>query len=175
MKRKQKLMMLAGVLLVLVVVVRVLPGLYAHYQRGQEEIALLEERVERYRNLILDSDLWLERAELKAAEIGDLQDWVFEGANPNLTGSSVQRLLRQAMEQANLRVMETSVARYTYIEDWLMVSQDMNFALDQNQILPFLNALQQIRPRLYVTAFSVTRNRRQFTGSITVAGFSRAR
>jgi hypothetical protein len=54
------------------------------------------------------------------------------------------------------------------------VSQQMDFSVDQASILPFLNALQESRPRLHVSAFKVDRNRRQFTGSITVVGFGRA-
>lgn len=168
---ERKLLLLAGMMFALVLVVRVVPLLYGYYRQGQDEIALLEERVERSRQLILDTQLWMEREALKRAEIADLESWVFQGANPNLIGNSVQRALRQAMEQSNLRVMETSVARYNYTGDWLMVSQDMNFSLEQRQILPFLNALQEMRPKLHVTALSINRNRRQYTGSITVVGF----
>lgn len=175
MKRQQNLLIAAGVLFALVMITRLVPMAWNYYQSGQDDIALLEERLDRYRTLVLESDLWMERELLKAAEIGDLESWIFEGANPSLTGSSVQRALRQAMEQSNVRVMETSVARYSYIGNWLMVTQEMNFSLDQPQILPFLTALQELRPRLHVVAFTINRNRRQFTGSITVAGFSRAR
>jgi hypothetical protein len=174
MKRNEKqLLLLAGALFALVLVVRVVPMIYNYYQQGQEDIALLQERVERYTELILSSGNWMERKTLKEAEIADLQSWIFEGANPNLISSSVQRSLRQAMEQAKVTIRETSVARYSYVGDWLMVSQDMNFTIDQQNILPFLTALQNSRPRLHVTAFNVTRNRRQYTGSITVAGFGR--
>lgn len=174
MKRNEKFMLaIAGVLFVLVLTVRVVPMVYNYYQQGEEEIALLEARIDRYRQLIVDTELWMEREKLKEAEIADLQNWVFEGSNPNLVGSSVQRTLRQAMEQVNVVVRETDVARYNTIGNWLMVSQEMNFVLSEDQILPFLNALREMRPRLYVTAFTVNRNRREFTGSITVTGFSR--
>lgn len=174
MKRKEKLMLgIAAVLFVLVVFVRLVPMVFNYYQQGQEEIALLEERIDRYRQLIVDTELWMERQVLKEAEIADLQNWVFTGSNPNLVGSSVQRTLRQAMEQVNVVVRETDVARYNTVGNWLVVSQEMNFVLSQDQILPFLDALQAMRPRLYVTAFTVNRNRRDFSGSITVTGFSR--
>ncbi len=54
-----------------------------------------------------------------------------------------------------------------------MVSQEMDFVIDQEKILPFLDKLEQSRPRLHVTEFSINRNRRQFLGSITVTGFSK--
>ena len=124
--------------------------------------------------MIIDVERWKENETLKQAEIADLESWIFEGTSPNLIGSSVQRSLRQAVEQSSVAIREMNVAEYNYIDDWLMVSQQMDFSVDQANILPFLNALQELRPRLHVSAFSLTRNRRQYTGSITVVGFSRA-
>ncbi len=173
-KRTQNLVTLAGIIFVLLLAVRIIPMLYNYYQRGQDDIALLQERRDRYEQLIIDVDRWKENEILKQAEIADMESWVFPGANPNLASSSVQRSLRQAVEQTNVSIREMSVAEYNYIDDWLMVSQEMDFSIDQANILPFLNALQELRPRLHVSAFTLTRNRRQYTGTITVVGFSRA-
>ena len=173
-KRTQNLAILAGIMFALVLAVRIVPMLYNYYQQGKEDIALLQERRDRYEQLIIDVDRWKENETLKQAQIADLESWIFAGSNPNLVGSSVQRSLRQAVEKANVAIREMSVAEYNYIDDWLMVSQEMDFSVDQANILPFLNALQELRPRLHVSAFSVNRNRRQYTGSITVVGFSRA-
>ncbi len=171
---ERKLLMLVGALAIPLLIVRVLPLAYDYYRQGREEIALLEERVDRAETLIQEQDQWMERELLKQAEIADLESWIFPGGNPNLISSSVQRSLRQAVEQAGLTQRETRVAEYSYVGDWLMVSQEMSFTLEQAQILPFLNELQQLRPRLHVAAFNVARNRRQFSGNITVVGFSRA-
>lgn len=173
-KRTRNLAMLAGVIFALLLIVRIIPLLYGYYQQGQDDIALLQERRDRYEQLIIDVERWKENEILKQAEIADLESWVFPGSNPNLVGTNVQRSLRQAVEQTNVAIREMSVAEYTYVDDWLMVSQEMDFSIDQANILPFLNALQELRPRLHVSAFSVTRNRRQYTGTITVVGFSRA-
>lgn len=172
--KERKLLLLLGVLAVAVLVVRVLPLAYSYYRQGRDDIALLEERIERYQTLIEEQDQWKEREMLTQAEMADLETWIFQGASPNLIGSSVQRSLRQAADQAGVAVRETRVAEYGYVGEWLMVSQEMSFALEQSQILPFLTALQQTRPRLHVAAFNVARNRRGFTGNITVVGFSRA-
>ncbi|MES2626965.1 MAG: GspMb/PilO family protein [Pseudomonadota bacterium] len=173
-KRTQNLAILAGIVFALLLVLRIVPMLYNYYQRGQEDIALLQERRDRYQQLVIDVDRWKENEILKQAEIADLESWIFEGTNPNLVGSSVQRSLRQAVEQAKVETREMKVAQYNYIDNWLMVSQEMDFSIDQTNILPFLNALQELRPRLHVSALTVTRNRRQYTGTITVVGFSRA-
>jgi hypothetical protein len=56
----------------------------------------------------------------------------------------------------------------------LLVEQDISFSLDQQQILPFVQALQSARPRLHIATFSISRNRRQYTGNLTVVGFGRS-
>jgi hypothetical protein len=171
---ERKLLMLLGVLVAAVVIVRVLPLAYGYYRQGREEIALAEERIERLQTLIQEQDQWSERETLKQAELADLQGWIFPGGNmPNRVASSIQRLLGQSAEQSGVVQREMRVAEYRYVGDWLMVSQEMSFTLEQHQILPFLNALQQLRPKLHVAAFNVARARRQFTGNITVVGFSR--
>lgn len=171
---ERKLLMLFGVLFAAFLIVRVLPMAYSHYRQGREDIALLQERADRLRTLIEEQDQWSEREKLKQAELADLQGWIFPGGNnPNLVSSSLQRLLRQAAEQSGVMQREMRVAEYSSIGDWLMVSQEMSFTLEQHQILPFLNALQQLRPKLHVAAFNVARARRQFSGNITVVGFSR--
>lgn len=171
---ERKLVLLFAVLAAAVLIVRVLPLAYGWYSSGRNEIAQLEERVERYRTLIAEEQEWQEREMLKRAELADLEGWIFTGTTPNLIGSSVQRVLRQAADQNGIRVREMRVAEYSYVGEWLMVSQEMSFTLEQSQILPFLNAVQQLRPRLHVAAFEVARAPRSgFSGNITVVGFSR--
>jgi hypothetical protein len=172
---ERKLLLLFGVLAAAVLVVRVLPLAYGYYRAGRDDIALLEERITRYETLIEEQEAWQERETLKRAEISDLESWAFPGGNPNLVGSSLQRFLRQAADQAGIAVRETRVAEYSYVGEWLKVSQEMSFTLEESQILPFLNAIQQLRPRLHVEAFNLsTSSRRGFSGTITVVGFSRA-
>lgn len=170
---ERKLLLLFGILAALVIVVRLVPLAYGYYREGRNEIAQLEERVDRFRTLIDEQGEWQERELLKQAELTELEAGIFQGSNANLIGSSVQRALRQAADQAGIAVRETRVAQYRYVGEWLMVSQEVSFTLEQSQILPFLNAIEALRPRLHVAAFNVTRTRRGFSGNITVVGFAR--
>jgi hypothetical protein len=174
MKRNEKqLVIIAGALFALVLVVRVLPLLYGYYTESREDIALLEERADRLRTLIVETSEWQEREQIKRAEIGDLETWVFPGTDPNLISSSLQRSVRQLVADHGLELRELGVARYNRVDKWLLVEQDIDFSLDQHEILPFLQALQSARPRLHIAKFGISRNRRQYTGSLTVVGFGR--
>ena len=172
MKRREKLLtFLAIAVLATLLLVRIVPAVVEYYRQGQLEIAQMQDRILRFENLAGATEQWEERAALKKAEIAELETWVFKGSDPNLVGNSVQRSLRQAVEQTGVSVREMSVARFSYVDDWLLVTQEMSFSLDQKHILPFLAALRDLRPRLFVQTFTVAKNRRQFTGNITVVGF----
>lgn len=175
MNRNEKTLLLIAVLLFAVLlVVRVVPLVTGYYRQGREEVALLEERIARLQALSAATAEWQERARLKEAEVADLAGWVFPGNDPNLVSSSVQRALRQVVEGSNVSLRETGVARYSRVGQWLRVEQDADFSLGQEAMLPFLAALEAQRPRLQVAAFSLSRNRRQYTGSLTVVGFARS-
>jgi len=90
-----------------------------------------------------------------------------------LLGSEVQAIIRNVSSRTGVEIREMRVAKVEKFEDWLKVSQEMNFTTSQRQILPFLNALKAHEPRLYVRSFTVTRSRSQFQGSLTIEAFSR--
>jgi len=81
--------------------------------------------------------------------------------------------LRQAVDEADLLVRQYSTPRFSETEGWLMVIQEMDFVIEQENILKFLDLLENSRPKLHITEFNINRNRRQYTGSITVTGFSK--
>ncbi len=171
--KEKKLIALAAVMFLLVLVVRGIPMLRQSYQDMQDEIEFTQDQIQRLRLLFEEGPFLIDEEALKREEMAALESWVFTGQDQNLIGSAVQRSLRQVVEEAGVLPRSYSTPRYTELDGWLIVSQEMDFAIDQEKILPFLDKLQQSRPRLHVTEFSINRNRRQFLGAITVTGFSK--
>jgi len=170
---EKKMVALAGIMFLLVIVVRVIPLLKDSYNDGLEEIEFMEQRIQRLRLLVEDAPVIKDDEASKREQVMALESWVFPGEDPNLIGSSVQRQLRQAVEQAGLLVRQYSTPRFSETQGWFMVTQEMDFVIDQEEILPFLKLLENSQPKLRITEFSINRNRRQYTGSITVTGFSK--
>lgn len=160
-------------LLALAVLLEGLPRIVALYGEQRDEIARLETRLERYRQLADETVEWQQRERDMAFQVEDYHGWVLQGDNPGLAASSVQRLLRQAVAGSGVSLREMSVARVGSSGEWLVVYQDMSFSLDEQQILPFLAAVEALRPRLFITAFSLSHNRRQYLASLSVTAFSR--
>lgn len=175
MKRSEKrLLIVFGVMAALVFFVRLLPLALDYYQQGRDDIARLQKRAANYRSLIVDTAQWQQREQLKNAEVKDLESWVFPGTDPNLVSSSMQRSVRQLFAENSVELRQAGVPRYSYVGKWLVVEQDMEFSLSQSAILPVLRAIDAARPRLHVAAFKINRNRRAYSGNVTVVGFARA-
>ncbi|MFT5320390.1 MAG: hypothetical protein ACI934_000525 [Pseudohongiellaceae bacterium] len=171
--KEKKLIGLAGIIFLVVVVVRVIPLLMDSYDEGLDEIDFLEQRIERLRFLVEEAPFIVDEEAEKRAEVAVLEDWVFTGQDSNLIGTSVQRQLRQAVEEADVTPRSYNTPRIAETRGWILVTQEMDFVIEQENILKFLELLENSRPKLHVTEFSINRNRRQYTGSITVTGFSK--
>jgi hypothetical protein len=172
-QNEKRYIAVAVAIFVLLLVVRGIPFLLTSYEEGRDEIAFLEQRIERLQDLVEQAPEIKDEEAAKRRQMMALQNWVFPGQDQNLIGSSVQRQLRQAVEDAGVLARSYDPPRYSEVDGWLMVSQEMDFTIEQEKILTFLSLLELSRPRLHVTEFSINRNRRQFLGSITVTGFSK--
>jgi len=171
--KEKKLIGLAGIIFLMVVVVRVIPLLMDSYDEGLDEMDFLEQRIERLRFLVEEAPFIVDEEIAKRAEVAALESWTFTGQDSNLIGTSVQRQLRQAVEEAEVLPRSYNTPRIAETEGWILVTQEMDFVIEQENILKFLELLENSRPKLHVTEFSINRNRRQYTGSIMVTGFSK--
>lgn len=170
---EKKLLLVAAAVFIAFFLVRLAPMVRNFYLDGESDIAILEDRIQRYRLLFEEEPFLREREEIKREEVSALSDLVFEGSTPSLIASSVQRELRRAVDTADVNIRELSNPRYAIMPGWLEVTQEMSFIIDQGSMLEFINLLNQSRPRLHIEEFSITRNRRQYTGAMTVVGFSK--
>ena len=170
---EKKLVGLALLLLLALITVRVVPSLKTSYEDGLKEIELLEQQIARLQFMVEEFFIIQDREASRREDVAVLESLMFTGQEPNLIGSGVQRQLRQAVDEAGLLVRQYSTPRFIEIDGWLLVVQEMDFVIEQEKILQFLNLLENSSPKLHITEFNISRNRRQYTGSITVTGFSK--
>lgn len=168
----KKLIILLGILLAVVMVVRVIPLLKDKYNQDQAEIGRLEVQVERFKRLVEEEQQLAQTKAIMEQQTGELENSIFNGSTESLIGSSVQRQLRQVADQSNINVREMSVAEYDDLGDWLRISQQMTFTIQQRDIINFFRLLDNSTPRLHIAEFGITRTQRLFNANITVIGFS---
>jgi len=170
---EKKLVGLALFIFLALFIVRFVPSLKTSYEDGLKEIELLEQQIARLQFMVEEFFIIQDREASRREDVAELESLMFTGQDPNLIGSSVQRQLRQAVDEGGLLVRQYSTPRFIEIDGWLLVVQEMDFVIEQEKILQFLNLLENSSPKLHITEFNINRNRRQYTGSIAVTGFSK--
>ena len=167
-----KLLILAGAILAITLLFRAIPSYLSAYSSLKSDKESLRQELTYYQNLVEDEAELERRADEIAGLVTGIEGKVFE-IPANLLGSEVQSIIRNVTGRTGVEIREMRVAKVQSFEDWLKVSQELNFALQQNRIMPFLDALRNHQPRLYIREFTVTRSRQQFIGSLTIEAFSR--
>jgi hypothetical protein len=168
----KKLAYFLGALFAITVVFRVIPSYLSAYKSLHSDRESLRQELTYHENLADEEEELKQRAEEIAGLVTNIENSVFS-VPANLLGSEVQAIIRNVSGRTGVEIREMRVAKIESFEDWLKVSQEMNFTISQNRILPFLHALRAHEPRLYVKELTVTRSRQQFVGSLTIEAFSR--
>lgn len=172
--RERNILMLALALGVLVVLSRGVPALRGMYAERALQIEQLRDAIVREQRLIDDTELWRERRENLEADTDSLDARLFTGNSSPMVAAAIQRQVRQYAADAGINIVSARLAEPQETGDWLMVAQSLSFTLsNQSATLEFLGRLEQSSPYLGVTRFTMRRARNQYTGEITVVGFSR--
>jgi len=173
-QREQRILVLAVAVAVVFVVVNAWPAVTALHQARGDRIEALRAGIEREQRLAEEEAQWRERRERIEATRRELGQYLFTETTTPLLSASIQRLVREHANAAGVSIAATRLAESLEAGDWLLVEQTVSFTLrDQNDTLDFLRRLDESRPWLGVSRFSMRSNRNQYAGDLTVVGFAR--
>ncbi|MDP1933010.1 MAG: GspMb/PilO family protein [Gammaproteobacteria bacterium] len=173
-RREKNILLLAIVVGIVFAISQGLPMVRGFYSARAAVIDQVRIDIERERRLIEEEELWRERGAAIETQLQALDAQVFQGASVPLISANIQRIVRDHATQSGISVTSTRLAESMEADGWLLVEQELSVQTNnQNNIMQFLQRLEESRPWLGVTAFSVRRNRNQYAGTITVMGFSR--
>tara|TARA_R100001015_G_C4604700_1_gene159710 strand:+ start:506 stop:1105 length:600 start_codon:yes stop_codon:yes gene_type:complete len=180
--REKNILRLALVLALIIGLSNGIPLIREVYQERAERIERLRLDIAREQRLLEDTALWQQRRQDIDRQLQTLDARLFTG-NDNAPGArptvpvlaaNIQRRVRQIAQETGVTITSTSLAESRETDDWLLVEQTLAFNLDnQNNTLDFLARLDESRPWLAVSYFSMRRTRNMYSGEITVVGFSR--
>ena len=172
--RERNLLLLLTAVGLLFLASYLLPAIGAWSQQREQGIEALRIELDQEQRLIENSARWAEdraNAELRETE---MQLSIFSGDTIPLIEAAIQQDLSRYARESGLTVNSTRLAERLETEGWLLISQEMSFrTTDANRTVAFLERLTESVPRLRVTDFSLNRSRSQYTGAITVVGFTR--
>lgn len=172
--RERNILLVALVLALLMLLSRGMPALRGFYNDRAQQIDQLQDAIVREQRLIEDTALWRERRLAIDADSDSLDQQLFTGNSTPMIAAAIQRMVRQYAAEAGITIVAARLAEPEQAGDWLMVAQSLSFTLtDQSATLAFLEQLERARPYLGVTQFTMRRARNQYSGDITVVGFSR--
>ena len=174
-KRERNILMIAGLLAALFALSSVLPSVRDLYTQRQEVIADIELQIERERRLFEESAQWRSRRIETESNMQGLESRIFSGNTVPIIEANIQRALTQYARNSGINVNSTRLAERLESDDWIMVQQEMSFQTpDAGNTIEFLRLLAESSPRLWITDFSLDRNRNQYVGAITAVGFARS-
>lgn len=173
--RERNILILAGAVLLVFVSTQVFPALRGVYQQRANNIENVRLDIEREQRLIENTASWRDRRVAVESERAALEEKIFSGATVPIIEANIQRALSVHARESSITVSSTRLAERLEADGWLLVSQEMSFRTDDAaNTITFLQKLETSAPRLYVSDFSLSRNRNQYTGAITVVGFARS-
>lgn len=173
-QREQRILGLAIAVAVVFVLVNAWPVLSGLYQARGERIETLRDEIAREQRLADEEAEWRERRGQIDETRSQLERYLFGENTAPLLSASIQRLVREHANTAGVSIDATRLAESLETGDWLLVEQTVSFTLrDQNATLAFLRHLDESRPWLGVSRFSLRSNRNQYAGDLTVVGFAR--
>lgn len=172
--REKNILIVAGIVLMVFASTRLFPALNAIYQSRADSIESVQLDIEREQRLIANTASWRERRVAVESQRSELQAQIFSGETVPIIEANIQRALSQYARDSSITVSSTRLAERLESDGWLLVSQEMSFRTDDAaNTVTFLQKLETSVPRLHVSDFSLSRNRNQYTGSITVVSFAR--
>ncbi|MEX2332871.1 MAG: hypothetical protein WD600_01350 [Pseudohongiella sp.] len=178
--REKNILRLAIVLALVIGLANGIPMLRNTYSERAQTIEQLRTDIAREQRLLENAELWQQRRRDIDQQLQTLDARLFtgnaQGAMPTVPvlAANIQRLTRQYAQETGVTITSTSLAESRETRGWLLVEQTLSFNLDnQGNTLDFLARLDASEPWLAVSYFTMRRNRNQYSGEITVVGFSR--
>jgi len=179
--REKNILRLALLLALIIGLSNGIPVIRSAYQERAERIERLQLDIAREQRLLDDVALWEQRRQDIEQQLQTLDARLFTGSAADgrptvpVLAANIQRRVRQIAQETGVTITQSSLAESREADGWLLVEQTLAFNLDnQGNTMDFLNQLDESRPWLAVSYFSMRRTRNLYSGEITVVGFSRA-
>ncbi len=172
--REKNILILAAIVALLFFVSSVSPAVSALYRERAEAIDRVSLDIEREQRLIAETETWQARRDDVQQQQELLEQQIFSGGTIPVIEANIQRSLSADARESGITVNSTRLAERLETQGWLLISQEMSFSTtNAANTVSFLRKLEDSKPRLRVTDFSIARSRNQYSGSITVVGFAK--
>lgn len=152
----------------------ILPAGWGLIENYRDDIAMLKTDLERYQQLGEAAQVWEQAYEKAARNKAQVNSSLLQGNTRDLVAARLQSLLRNLAREHNFTVQSMAVPEFNANENWMLVTQSVQFNTDGANLIPFLNALETAPEKLIIVSMEVRANRgRQLNVEMKITGFSR--
>lgn len=172
--REKKILILAAAVGAVFILTQAYPAIKNNYVERSAQIQDIQTNIEREQRLLQESEVWSARREQTELELAALEKRIIAETTVPLISTNIQRVVREYATASGISITSTKLAESMRADGWLLVEQELSIqTADQSNVLAFLKSIENSTPKLGITQFSLRRNRNQYSGTITVIGFSR--
>lgn len=170
-KKAQKLLWLAGILFFGYVAV---PFVWQKSKHTLEKIHKQKAEISRLHLLKAEVNKWQQDFETITLQSQTLETNLLSGETRALVSARAQSLLKEYASNSKINLTSVDLPEFVETGEWLLLTQSLKFEANSEQLMDFLQTLQQSKIKFWVVSVDVSVVRaNHIIGSLKVSSFSR--
>jgi len=152
---------------------KIIPALYNSFEQEYDKVYKLKDNINRYKRLWVNRDQW------KQSHIDSLAEWqqfkteMLPGTTRDIVAGKLQDILKQVANQHQLTVRTLALPEFAETTGWLLVTQSMEFEGNSQNIINFINDIEQHTTRMHIGSLEIrTFRNKKLNGNIEITAFN---
>lgn len=174
-KKEQKLLWLMGILFFgYMIPFEVAPFIWKESQHLLEKIHKQKAEISRLHLLKAEVSKWQQDFETVTQRSQTLETSLLSGETRALVSARAQSLLKEYANNAKINLTSVDLPEFVETGEWLLLTQSLKFEASSQQLMDFLQTLQQSLIKFWVVSVDVSVVRaNHMIGTLKVSSFSR--
>lgn len=174
-KKEQKLLWLAGILFFgYMIPFEAAPFIWKESQHLLEKIHKQKAEISRLHLLKAEVSKWQQDFETVTQRSQTLETSLLSGETQALVSARAQSLLKEYASNAKINLTSVDLPEFVETGEWLLLTQSLKFEASSQQLMDFLQTLQQSLIKFWVVSVDVSVVRaNHMIGTLKVSSFSR--
>jgi hypothetical protein len=151
------------------------PAALDFYRQQTQSLIGLQDEIQRYQRLGNQADTWRDKHAQALKNQAEIQASLLEGSTRELVATRLQGILNDGAQASGVQVRSLDVPEFTSTQNWLLVTQAVQFSSNSQQIYDLVKILQEHKTRLAIILLDLRNSGGvQLSGTLKVTGFSPA-
>jgi hypothetical protein len=174
-KKEQKSLWLVGILFFgYVIPFEAVPFVWQKSKHILEKIHNQKAEISRLHILKSEAEKWQKDFQTVSQQVETTESSLLNGETRALVSARVQSLLKEHASNAKINLTSVDLPEFVETGEWLLLTQSLKFEANSQQLMDFLQILQQSMIKFWVVNVDVSVVRtNHIIGSLKISAFSR--